>query len=308
MTRLAQALKRSASPDSPLSEVATAVVEPALAEATAAPILNFAEPLLRVAEPAEDHRLFARDPVKVGEPHMHAPHLHDFSDRLARKLVTDPESRPGAVEQYRRLAAALHHAQAQSGIKVVMVTSAVVAEGKSLSVCNLGLTLSHSYRMRVLLIDGDLRRPSLQEMFKLPPTGGLSEGLRNDDSCELPLYEVSPGLVVLPAGRPDADPVGSLTSGRIGRALAEAAADFDWVLIDTPPLGLVPDAALLGSLADTVLLVVRAGVSPCALVRQAIETLGTDKIFGVLLNAVDNSGVAKSGGYSYEYSPRVPRR
>ena len=74
---------------------------------------------------------FARAPVKVGESSSHAPRApHDFSDRLARKLVTDPESRPVAVEQYRRLAAGLHHAQAQSGIKVVMVTSAVQVRGQ----------------------------------------------------------------------------------------------------------------------------------------------------------------------------------
>jgi Mrp family chromosome partitioning ATPase len=155
--------------------------------------------------------------------------------------------------------------------------------------------------MRVLLVDADLRRPSLHEMFRLPSTRGLSEGLRANDVCELPLFEVAPGLVVLPAGRPDADPVGGLTSGRIGRVLAEAAGDFDWVLIDTPPLGLVPDAALLGSLADSVLLVVRAGASPCALVRQAIETLGTDKIFGVLLNAVEAGNGGKGGKYEYSY-------
>jgi capsular exopolysaccharide synthesis family protein len=250
---------------------------------------------------ASPHRWFAAGPMQVGDPSAHVPPgPHDFSDRLARKLVTDPESRPVAVEQYRRLAAGLHHAQAQSGLKVVMVTSAVVAEGKSLSVTNLGLTLSHSFRTRVLLIDGDLRRPSLHEIFKLPPTAGLSEGLRGREERELPLFEVSHNLVVLPAGRPDADPVGSLTSDRMGRMVAEAAHEFDWVLIDTPPIGLVPDAGLLGALSDAVVLVVRAGVSPCALVRQAVDTLGADKIFGVLLNAVDNRNMGSAAGY-YSY-------
>ena len=155
--------------------------------------------------------------------------------------------------------------------------------------------------MRVLLIDADLRRPSLHEMFKLPATAGLTERLRATDEREMPLFEVSPGLVVLPAGRPDADPVGSLTSDRVARVISEARDGFDWVVIDTPPLGLVPDAALLSAYADTVLLVVRAGGSPCALVRQAVETLGSDRIFGVLLNAAE-AGRPQTAGY---YSVRV---
>ncbi|MDH4062919.1 MAG: CpsD/CapB family tyrosine-protein kinase [Acidobacteriota bacterium] len=299
MTRLADALRRAQHP-AQVGQVSEPFQIPE-------PAWDSASTEAAAVEPVPDRKWLSHDPIPVGDASVVATRApHDFSDRLACKLVTDPGLHPLAVEQYRRLAAALHHAKTQSGIKVVMVTSAVVAEGKSLSVCNLGLTLSHSYRKRVLLIDADLRRPSLQEMFKLPPTAGLSEGLHAKDECELPLYEVSPGLVVLPAGRPDADPVGGLTSGRIGRVIVEAAEDFDWVLIDTPPLGLVPDAALLGALADTVLLVVRAGASPCALVRQAIETLGADKIFGVLLNAAATGTVVSSGSdYSYGYSKRT---
>jgi capsular exopolysaccharide synthesis family protein len=300
MTRLADALKRANHP----AEVQ--------AQDPAAPDVDLAgsHPVGDRPAAADERPWFVHEPIQVGDPAAHAPRAaHDFSDRLARKLVTDPESRPVAVEQYRRLAAALHHTQAQSGIKVVMVTSAVVAEGKSLSVCNLGLTLSHSYHMRVLLIDADLRRPSLHEMFKLPPTAGFSERLRAKDEREMPLFEVSPGLVVLPAGRPDADPVGGLTSDRVARVFAEAKETFDWVLIDTPPLGLVPDAALLSTYADTVLLVVRAGASPCALVRQAVETLGADRIFGVLLNAAELGTVVKTAGYySYGYYSGAGRR
>ena len=126
-----------------------------------------------------------------------------FADRLREKLVVDPKSRAAAVEQYKRLAAALHHSQCQFGTKSVMVASALGSEGKSLSICNLALTLSHSYRRRVLLIDADLRRPSLHEMFQLPATTGLSEALRGTSDRALPLYEVSPRLMVVPSGRPD---------------------------------------------------------------------------------------------------------
>jgi Mrp family chromosome partitioning ATPase len=86
----------------------------------------------------------------------------------------------------------------------------------------------------------------------------------------------------------------------MGHIISEASTEFDWVLIDTPPVGLVPDAKLLASFADAVLLVIRAGSSPCVLVRQAIESLGPEKIIGVLLNAAETaSTLRKSGYYGY---------
>jgi protein-tyrosine kinase len=220
-----------------------------------------------------------------------------FADRLREKLVTDPKSRAAAVEQYKRLAAALHHSQCQFGTKSVMVASALGSEGKSLSICNLALTLSHSYRRRVLLIDADLRRPSLHEMFQLPATSGLSEALRGTSDRPLPLYEVSPRLMVVPSGRPDPDPIGGLVSERMTQIMAQGMAQFDWVLIDTPPVGLVPDAKVLGALVDAAVLVILAGKSPSALIRQAIDTLGPEKIFGVVLNAAETAGTLQNSGY-----------
>ena len=81
-----------------------------------------------------------------------------------------PQADPASREQYRRLAATLHHAQAEHGLKVVMVASAVPGEGKTLTATNLALTLSESYQRRVLLIDADLRRPSLHDDVQVPNT------------------------------------------------------------------------------------------------------------------------------------------
>jgi capsular exopolysaccharide synthesis family protein len=230
-----------------------------------------------------------------------------FAAAVEQKLVIDERSRPAAVEQYRRLAAALHHSQRQFGTKVVMVASAVSGEGKSLSICNLALTLSHSYRRRVLLIDGDLRQPGLHEIFQLPVTTGLGEALRLSADRALPVFDVMPGLIVLPAGRPDPDPLGGLASERMGSIINEASTEFDWVLIDTPPVGLVPDAKLLAALADAVVLVIRAGQSPFVLVQQTIEALGAEKIIGVLLNATENASTRHQYGYygyGYGYGGR----
>ena len=89
------------------------------------------------------------------------------------KVVVGPGAESTLVEQYRRLGAALHHHQFQSGARTLMVTSAVAAEGKTLTATNLALTLSHSYQRRVLLVDADLRRPSIHDILRLPEHDGV---------------------------------------------------------------------------------------------------------------------------------------
>ena len=124
---------------------------------------------------------------EISRPHEHAvaatqtPAPSGFG-KLQRstsgKLVLNAELEPNSVEQYRRLAARLHLDQAQHGTKLVMITSAIVGEGKTLTAANLALTLSESYRKRVLLVDGDLRRPGIHDMFGIPNFTGLSDALR----------------------------------------------------------------------------------------------------------------------------------
>ena len=103
--------------------------------------------------------------------------LEHADARLATKIVIDANMMPASREQYRRLAAALHQAQRSNGFKVVMVASAVAGEGKTLTAANLALTLSESYRRNVLLVDGDLRLPTLHRIFQVDGAPGLSDGL-----------------------------------------------------------------------------------------------------------------------------------
>jgi capsular exopolysaccharide synthesis family protein len=222
---------------------------------------------------------------------------HRFGPDVSGKIVGMANVPHVAVEQYRRLAASLHHAQFERQMKVLMVTSASPGEGKTLTATNLALTLSESYRRKVLLIDADLRRPSLHHLFKLPNVLGLSDALQSETDQKLPVIQVSSNLTVLPAGRPDPDPMSGLTSDRMRRIVQEAAARFDWVIIDTPPVGFLSDANLLVAMVDGALFVVRAGKSPYRLVQRALDAIGREGVLGVVLNAVDeNVDVA---GYSY---------
>jgi capsular exopolysaccharide synthesis family protein len=219
---------------------------------------------------------------------------------LNGKLVGTPAFSAGALEQYRKIAASLHHAQLERDIQVIMTASSLPSEGKSLTAANMALTLSDSYHRRVLLIDADLRRPTVQRLFGLSSINGLDEALKAETDRPIPVNQVSERLFVIAAGRPDPDPVSGLTSERMRRVIAQARTAFDWVIIDTPPVTLLPDANLLARNVDGVLLVVRAGKAPYPLVKRTVETLGHDHILGVVMNAVDYAHDRNAGGY-YEY-------
>ena len=210
---------------------------------------------------------------------------------------------PLAVEQYRRLAATLHHLQSERGIKVVMVTSALSGEGKSLTSTNLALTLSQSYRRRVLLIDGDLRRPSIHQIFEVQNSQGLSEGIKSDSEEKLSITEIFENLSILTAGKPDPDPMSSLTSERMRRIVAEARMKFDWVIIDTPPVALLPDAGLLAAIAEAAVLVVGAARTPFDIIQRTVDTIGRDKIMGVVLNRAENTKFRGGKQYEAYYEP-----
>jgi capsular exopolysaccharide synthesis family protein len=221
---------------------------------------------------------------------------------LAGKIVVDAEISAASREQYRRLAASLHHAQAGKGVKVVMLTSAVMGEGKTLTASNLALTLSESYQKQVLLIDADLRRPSLNMIFKVRAAHGLSEGLLETAERSVPVHQVSSRLAILTAGRPTSDPIAALTSPRMRRLLDEARAAFDWIILDTPPVAMLPDANLLASMVDGAVLVVRAGSTSCELAQRAIDAIHRDRILGVVLNSARRHP-GHNDHYDYYYAP-----
>ncbi len=229
-----------------------------------------------------------------------------FPPSMAGKVVVDEAAAVGLIEQYRRLAAGMHHAQTQRGARSVMIASAVASEGKSLTATNLALTLSQSFDRRVLLIDADLRRPSLHEVFQLPNEHGLVDSLRRPDGGRLPVAAVMPNLWVLPAGRPTSDPMSGLVSDAMKQLLADASEQFDWVIVDTPPVALMPDANLLAGMIDTALLVISANTTPYPLVQRAAAAIGTSRILGVVLNRASQSALEEEYGY-YGYYDRTPR-
>lgn len=225
-----------------------------------------------------------------------------FHSEERSRLVVSADADPSLVEQYRHLAAVLHHAQSESGCRSVMITSALPSEGKTLTATNLALTLSESYQRRVLLIDADLRRPRIHQVFGLPIGDGLTNSLSGRDGRKLPLHQITPTLWVLTAGIAPVDPMSTLVSESMKRLLDEARQMFDWVLVDTPPIAILPDANLLASMIDTALLVVSAQATPFPMVQRAADAIGRSRILGVVLNRAEASA---SSGYGY-YSRSAP--
>lgn len=228
-------------------------------------------------------RLSLADPEPPGQMAV----FRGFNRFIIGKVVTSREMDSGAVEQYRRIAATLHHSQVERGTKKVMVASAVAGEGKTLTALNLALTLSESYHRRVVLIDADLRCPRVHEMLDIANVAGLNEALTNTRQSKATLLAVSPRLSVLPAGRPNPDPMGPLTSRRMAQILDKAAAHFDWVIVDTPPVVLLPDTNLLAAMVDVAVLVIQAGSTAYDLIDRAVLALGRERVVGVVLNGVE---------------------
>jgi len=200
------------------------------------------------------------------------------------------------VEAYSSIATVLHEAQLDRGLQTLLVTSAIPGEGKTLTVVNLALALSESYARRVLIVDADLRQPSVHRVLGINAVTGLSGALVRPGG-ELPLVQVSPRLTILPAGRSDPNPIALLSPDRVQPLLEECARRFDWVLVDTPPVTAGADALLLTRFVQGVVLVIRAGAAPYSVVEKTVADIGRDCIVGTVLNAVDEAVVPSSIQY-----------
>ena len=206
------------------------------------------------------------------------------------------------VESIDAARAALLHASRAGAIQVVMVASASGGEGKSSLSCHLAASLARSGR-KTLLVDSDLRRPSVHWMFDLPQSPGLAESLRGEDDPLACASMVDPGLWVLPAGRGDAEAVRAL--GRDGaRALFERLrGEFDFIVVDSAPVLPVADALLVGQNVDAVLFSIMREVSQVPKVYAASERLASLGIplIGAVVNGARPEG--HYGDYAYAAWP-----
>jgi capsular exopolysaccharide synthesis family protein len=205
--------------------------------------------------------------------------------RVEPHLVTVTQPRSAYCEHFRALRTKLLHAAEQKNMRAFVITSAGVAEGKTLTTLNLAWMLAQTDGVRALLIDADLRRPCATDYFGIEDRKGLSEVLAGEATLNDCLVRLNPaGLYLLPGGA-QRDNVAELLSGpTFNRVLAEARKMFDYVLIDAPPLGIFTDATVLINRADAALLVVRAGKTRYSVVDRLLDQMPRERILGVVLN------------------------
>ena len=207
----------------------------------------------------------------------------------ALRLVAHREPLSPAAESYRSLRTSLLVASSHRP-QVLAVTSSMPSEGKSLTSINLATVLAQQ-GARVLLVDADLRQPSIHQVFELIQEPGLSDvlaGATSEPACAATL-DLQPNLTVLTAGANCAAPVEALASESMAALLADWRRRFDYVVLDTPPVSLFTDAVVLGAHADAVLLVARYGVTSKYALHHAVELLRRTNLnlAGVVLNGID---------------------
>src|SRR4030095_5515980 len=168
------------------------------------------------------------------------------------------------------------------------VTSAGVAEGKTLTALNLAWLLAQTEGVRALVIDSDLRQPCATDYFGIEAPVGLSEVLGGLVRVEDAIVRLDPaGLYLLPGGRPRDDVAELLSGPSYARLLTDVRRMFDFIIIDAPPLGIFTDANVLMSRADAALLVVRAGKTRYSMLDKLLEQVPKDRLMGVILNRAD---------------------
>jgi tyrosine-protein kinase Etk/Wzc len=222
---------------------------------------------------------------------------------VARRLATHVDPRSPVAEAYRSLRTNLAFARAHEALRVMVLTSPGPADGKSTTVANLAITFAQQGQ-RTLLIDGDLRRAVLDKMFKVPRAPGLTDVLVGQQRLRDVIHQTEiDHLSVVGSGPFPPNPSELLGSTAMRDVLTEAKEQFDVVLIDSPPLLAVTDAAVLATMADGAILVIRVGSTAKAAVRRAVAQLHTvhGNVVGAVLNDVDLRSGAFSGSYGYYY-------
>ena len=205
-------------------------------------------------------------------------------------------------EAFRLLGVRLRHMARTRTLKLLLVTSTIPQEGKSMIAANLACALAQSTQQRVLLMEGDLRRPSLSRTFGLGRNLGLSEYLQGDQGlAEIIYFLEGPGLWMLPSGGAPSRALELLQSRKISALADQLAAMFDWILIDSPPVLPLADTSVWMRLVDGILLVVRPGTTEKRQLQRGLEAFEPKKIIGTVVNCSKHP----SDGYYY-YRPTPP--
>ncbi|MEH7073454.1 CpsD/CapB family tyrosine-protein kinase [Neobacillus drentensis] len=206
-----------------------------------------------------------------------------------RYLITKLSPRSLISEQYRTVRTNIHFASVGEGVQVILVASASPGEGKSMTTANLAVVYAQ-HGKSVLIIDADLRKPTVHYTFRVDNSQGLSNVLIGEKTLnEAVISSDVDNLDILTSGPIPPNPSELLDSKRMKTLLEEARGLYDIILIDTPPILIVTDAKILANLCDGSILVVRSKCTEIEAAQKAIEALkaADGKILGTILNDSD---------------------
>jgi capsular exopolysaccharide synthesis family protein len=213
------------------------------------------------------------------------------------RLVSLTESDTPAAEAFRLLGVRLSHLRRERPLKSLLITSTVPQEGKSLVAANLACTLASATQQTVLLLEGDVRRPSIARNFGLAPTYGLCTCLQGERSLAECIYHLEgPGIWILPAGSAATSPLELIQSAQLPVLMRQLGSWFDWIVIDSPPVLPLADTSVWTRLADGILLVARQGTTKKRKLQRGIEALDPNKLVGTVMNS---STASNSHDYYY---------
>ncbi len=234
------------------------------------------------------------------ERRLHRAQGKDGTDDLTGRLVTVLDPTSPASEAYRILRTSLLYSFVDVPPKVIVLTSPGPQEGKSTSCANLGVVLTQASKS-TLIVDCDLRKPVMHKLFGLRNIHGIVDVLVSGRKLQEVWHEPVPGLKVVCVGAVPPNPAELLGSKRLSEVLASAREQFDYVLVDAPPIGVVSDPAILSTQGDGVLLVLDAQNTRKGSVRRSVRSLEAigAKVLGTVMNNVKASG--SDGYYEYRY-------
>ncbi len=206
-------------------------------------------------------------------------------------LVSLPDARVPAPEQYERLHTEIERASSPSRCFVVGVTSAVYGEGKTTVAMNLANTIAQNSPNRIALVDLNLRNRDLQSRLDLSPCSGIVDMVEDgDDNLSGIIYRTEyDNLTIIPAGRRSGNPARIARSPQLADILCAVRALNEFVVVDMAPVLPVTDTRILARLVDGIVMVARAGVTPREIVARAIDVVGKDRVLGVVLNGTDTA-------------------
>jgi len=222
------------------------------------------------------------------------------AERVEPRLVAITQPHSTYCEEYRSLRTHVLHKSQKQKLQAIVVASINPSEGKSITALNLSWLLAQTDGVKCLIIDSDLRMPSLSDYLGIETETGLSDILSGKATVKDSIVKIEPaGLYILSGGDARSDVAELISGPKFKEILREVRDMFDYVIIDAPPLGIFTDAAVLINQADGAMLVVRAGKTRYSAVDRVMETLPRERMLGVVLNQSED--VLDESHYNYGY-------